>query len=100
MKKSEDKLMPGWCLKLKNKYEYHLILKIIGNAFVQDYFDGKWSTQSRNEEKGTVLFIWDGKFLNKISLKELVLLYDEFEEPDTYNESIMTTLNTINNNWK
>jgi len=70
------------------------VLKSIGVAYIQDAFDGKWSTQSRNEEKDTILIGWDGKFVSKKSLFEIDKDYDELLEPD--NLDISETLKVIN----
>ena len=78
--KELGKLRAGHYLKSK-RGNYYLVLKVVGDAYVQEAFDGRWSTQSRNEEKGVVAYIWDGRFTNKRSLKELDMLCDEILAP-------------------
>ena len=92
-----DTLKAGHAIRT-NTGSYYLVLKVIGEVYVQDAFDGKWSTQSQNEEKTTVVMVWDGKFTNKKSLKEIDQLCDEILAPD--NEGIFETLERINNNYK
>jgi len=89
-------LKAGHCLKTKTGH-YYLILKVIGVAFVQDAFDGKWSTQSRNDEKQVVVYVWDGKFTNKKSLQELDNLCYEILAPDDNN--IFKCFEVINTNY-
>ena len=90
-------LKAGYCLKTKTN-NYYLILKVIGTAYVQDAFDGKWSSQSHNEEKDTVVIVWDGKFTNKKSLKELDMMCSEILAPN--DSDIFETFEKINNNYK
>lgn len=94
----KETLKAGHAIKTKTG-SYYLVLKVIGDAYIQDAFDGKWSTQSRNEKKDTVVIVWDGKFTNKKSLKEIDQLCDQIL--DIYNNNTMFNLfERVNNNYK
>jgi len=87
-------IKPAYIFKNKKTNSYFFVLKSLGIAYLQDAFDGKWSTQSRNDGKNIILIGWDGMFVSKKSLSELDKNYDELLEPD--NLDISKTLNTIN----
>lgn len=93
----KTKLKAGHAIKTRAG-NYYLVLKVIGVAYIQDAFDGKQSTQSRNEEKDNVVIVWDGKFANKKSLKEIDQLCYEILAPN--DKSIFATLERVNNNYK
>lgn len=91
----KEKLKAGYCLKTKSG-DYALVLRVVGNAYVQDAFEGKWSVQSRNENKTTVVYVWNGKFMNKRSLEEIDLLYSEILAPNDID--ILEAFEKINKN--
>lgn len=94
---NKKKLQPGYCLKT-NGGDCHLVLKVLGEVFVQDSFDGHWSTQSRNSSKEQAVMVWDGKFANKRSLSECDKAYCEILTPN--DDEIIKVLKKINNNYK
>jgi len=90
------KIEPAYIFKNSKTHSYFFVLKSLGAAYVQDAFDGNWSTQSKNGEKETVLIGWDGMFVGKKSLSELEKNYDEIIKPNSLNIS-SETLKIINN---
>ena len=66
----EDKLKAGHIFETQSG-NFLLVLKVLGEVFVQDAFDGYWSTQSKNVGKEQAVIVWDGMFANKRSLSEL-----------------------------
>jgi len=87
-------IRPAYIFKNNKTNSYFFVLKSLGIAYVQDAFDGKWGTQSRNEEKEIILIGWDGLNVSKKSLSELENNYDQILAPD--NLDISETLTTIN----
>lgn len=89
----KEKLQQGYVLKTKDN-DYALVLKVEGSAYIQDAFDGRWSTQSHNNPKEPVVHLWTGLFYRKHSLSDIDQMYEEIIAPD--NKEFIKTLNMIN----
>jgi len=74
--------------------DYHLILKVLGEVYMQEAYSGIWSTQSMNIPKQHAFVIYDGLFTNKRSLEECHKVYSSVVAPD--GDNVTKLLNKVN----
>lgn len=90
-------LKAGSCIKLSNG-DFWLILKVLGDVFLQEGFDGRWGTQHGGAGKEASVIVWDGKFASKRSVEEITKIAIEILEPD--DSKITEAFETINQNYQ
>lgn len=56
--------------------EWYLVLKVEDSGFIQNGFNGKWGTQSMNNEQSIRITVYDGyKFTSTYSLEEISKMF-------------------------
>ena len=77
----DDELVNGSWIKTRSG-DWHQVLKVEGKGYVQST-TGSFSIQSRNDLMAKqIIYIFDGRFMQKKDISEVYKMYDEVYEPN------------------
>jgi hypothetical protein len=78
----ETVLLPGDWIESQSG-SWHLVLRILGTGHVQDGWNGKFGTQTRNDSLSNErIIVFDGHFINKRSREEINRSYRRVYSPN------------------